>query len=275
MKKTKPPRQKSKRTKSEGGAGAKVYIVGESPMVEEYAELCATKGYSVQVQWNQEPTRKPVFQSSHITCSSAIPTTSALALELTNTDLVRKRQNLDRLDRALPSTAAILSSSVTVTATEQSGWIKQKHRLVGFGVLPTLVLKPLVEVAPTVFSPAETLNVVQRFFHSVGKEMALVQDRVGMVLPRILCQIINEAAFALQEEVASPQDIDTAMKLGTNHPFGPIEWADRIGVGQVNAVLTALQNDLQEDRYRISPLLRHMAQTGEWWKRTTYFIRKD
>ena len=105
--------------------------------------------------------------------------------------------------------------------------------------------------------------------------MALVQDRVGMVLPRILCQIINEAAFALQEEVASPQDIDTAMKLGTNHPFGPIEWADRIGVGQVNAVLTALQNDLQEDRYRISPLLRHMAQTGEWWKRTTYFIRKD
>ena len=88
-----------------------------------------------------------------------------------------------------------------------------------------------------------------------------------MVLPRILCQIMNEAYFALQDEVAAPEDLDTAMKLGLNYPQGPVEWADRIGFHQVYAVLTALQNDLQEDRYRVAPLLKQMAQTGEWWKR--------
>ena len=88
-----------------------------------------------------------------------------------------------------------------------------------------------------------------------------------MVFPRIVCQIINEAAFALQEEIASPQDIDLAMKLGANYPLGPIEWADRIGMQQVYAVLSALHRDLGADRYRISPLLRQMALSGTWWKR--------
>ena len=125
-----------------------------------------------------------------------------------------------------------------------------------------------MEVAPTVHSPKETLEVVRRFFNSVGKEIELVQDRVGMVLPRVLCQIINEAVFALQEDVASPQDIDTAMKLGLNYPLGPIEWADRIGFRHVYAVLAALENDLKEDRYRVAPLLKQMAQAGEWWKQS-------
>ena len=60
-----------------------------------------------------------------------------------------------------------------------------------------------------------------------GTRGRLVQDRTGMVMPRILCMLINEAAFALMENIASPSDIDTAMKLGTNYPFGPVEWADR------------------------------------------------
>jgi 3-hydroxybutyryl-CoA dehydrogenase len=126
----------------------------------------------------------------------------------------------------------------------------------------------LIEVAPTVFSPAETIQVVRRFFESVGKEIELVQDRVGMVFPRIICQIINEAAFALQEEIASPEDIDTAMRVGANFPIGPIQWADKLGMRHVYAVLSALHSDLGEERYRISPLLRQMALSGEWWKRT-------
>jgi 3-hydroxybutyryl-CoA dehydrogenase len=89
---------------------------------------------------------------------------------------------------------------------------------------------------------------------------------VGMVLPRILCQIINESIFAITDDIASPKDIDTAMKLGANYPDGPIEWADRIGIRQVCSVLVALQNDLHEDRYRVSPLLKQMAAAGEWWK---------
>jgi 3-hydroxybutyryl-CoA dehydrogenase len=259
--------QKTKeKSKAPEKTKAKVYIVGETPMVEEYAELCASKGYDVLVAWNEPPKVKPKFNSDAIKPTSAIPSGVSISLELTNTNADLKRKNLEKLDAALPATAPILSSSVTVSATEQSSWVVQKHRLVGIGALPTFIEKPLVEVAPTVFSPAETVEVVVRFYTSLGKEAELVQDRVGMVLPRILCQIINESIFAVTDDVASPKDIDAAMKLGANYPCGPIEWAEKIGIKQVCAVLVALHNDLNEDRYRVSPLLKQMSIAGEWWK---------
>ena len=71
--------------------------------------------------------------------------------------------------------------------------------------------------------------------------------------------LINEAAFALMEQIASPEDIDVAMKLGTNYPFGPIEWGKQIGFKNVIAVIEALHEDLQEDRYRTAPLLKQLA----------------
>ena len=245
-------KEKKKKTSQEKDR-ATVYIVGDAPLVAEYADLCTERGYDVVIQKQ----------------SAVIPPRTHLALELTNVDLESKKKNLLKLDKALPPTAAILSSSVTVSASEQSTWIDQRHRLVGFGALPTFSRQPLVEVAPTVFSPAETVDVVRKFFLSLGKQCEFVQDRVGLVLPRILCQLVNEACFALQEDVAAPQDLDTAMKLGVNHPYGPIEWADRIGFKHVYAVLEALENDLRDDRYRIAPLLKQMAQTGEWWKKPT------
>ena len=87
-----------------------------------------------------------------------------------------------------------------------------------------------------------------------------------MVLPRILCQVINEAAFAITEDIAAPNDIDKALILGMQFPLGPIEWAEQIGLDQVYAVLTALYTDLHEERYRIAPILKQMALTGVWWK---------
>lgn len=259
------PAKESTHTPSATGT-AVVYITGESPMVETYAEICAARQYAVVVHWNHPPAEQHSFTSANIKVSAVVPTNTSVGLELTNTDTVAKRANMEKLDKALPPSAPLLTSSVTTSATEQSGWVRHKHRLAGMCALPTFLEAPLVEVAPTVHSPKETLEVVARFFTSIGKEIELVQDRVGMVLPRIVCQLINESAFALTEEVASPRDIDTAMKLGVNYPIGPVEWAGRIGIRQVYAVLTALESDLREDRYRISPLLRQMALAGEWWK---------
>ena len=246
---------------------AVVYIVGDSPMVEEHVALCSSHGYAVVYDLNGKSQILQTVDASFVRKSAKIPSNVSFALELTNIDLEKKRRNLEALDKALPVTTAIVSSSVTVSATEQSSWIDHKSRLMGFCSLPTLSKASLVEVAPTVFSPTQTVEVVQKFFRSVGKEIELVQDRVGMVFPRIVCQIINEAAFALQEEIATPQDMDLAMKLGADFPLGPIEWADKLGMQQVYAVLSALHRDLGEDRYRISPLLRQMALSGTWWKR--------
>lgn len=253
-------RQKSK--SAEKAQRPSLFIVGDPRIVDEYAELCSEKGYQVTV--HRAPGKGPARSPKP---SGTIPRGIHLALELTNTDIETKKSNLRKLDGSLPATCAILSSSVTVSASEQATWIEGRHRLVGFAALPTFSRQPLAEVAPTVFTPVETIEVIRKFFASLGKECEYVQDRVGLVLPRILCQIINEACFALQDEVASPGDIDTALKAGVNYPHGPVEWADKIGFQQVYAVLAALQNDLQEDRYRIAPLLRQMAQTGEWWKR--------
>ncbi|MGD1045199.1 MAG: 3-hydroxyacyl-CoA dehydrogenase family protein [Bacteroidota bacterium] len=238
-----------------------IFITGESPMVEQYAELCIAHGYDVSISWNERLAQNPKFKSDGIKITNIIPANTSLAIELTNIDPLAKKKNIERFDKALAETAPILSSSITVTATEQSSWISGKHRLVGIAALPTLILKPLVEIAPTIYSPKETLEVTKRFFQSIGKEIEIVQDRIGMVLPRMLCRIINEAAFAITEDIATPQDIDTALKLGVNFPFGPFEWAEQIGLKQVYAVLMALHTDLQEERYRVTPLLKQMAIT--------------
>ena len=90
-----------------------------------------------------------------------------------------------------------------------------------------------------------------------------MRDDAGLVLGRVLCLIINEAAAMLMEGVASARDIDTALKLGANYPRGPLEWADSMGVDFVYAVLRGLQEEQGEDRYRPAPLLRKMVLAGK------------
>jgi 3-hydroxybutyryl-CoA dehydrogenase len=244
-----------------------VYMIGDSQMVAEFVTLCSSHGFFVYYDFNAAPESVPTFDAKSSKKSAQVPKDISFALELTNIDLEQKRRNLELLDRALPVSTAIASSSVTVSATEQSSWIRHRSRLVGCSALPSITQKPLMEIAPTAFTPTGTVSIVQRFFQSIGKEIELVQDRVGMVFPRIVCQMINEAAFALQEEIATPRELDVAMKVGANYPLGPIEWADRIGLDQVYAVQNALHRDLGEDRYCVAPLLKQMAVSGPWWHR--------
>ena len=229
-----------------------MFIVGDEPLVAEYSETASAFNYAIIAP---EKIKSLASDAKRI----------SIALELSNLDLNSKRKNLEVLDKALPESTAILTSSVNVSALEQSQWITTKQRLVGIGALPTLIKNPVVEVSPTVYTSESAVDVARKFFISLKKEIAVVQDRVGMVLPRILCQIINEAMFAVQQDAAEPKDIDTAMRLGMNYPSGPIEWGDRIGFQQVTAVLGALHADLGEERYRICPLLKEIAATGKFW----------
>jgi 3-hydroxybutyryl-CoA dehydrogenase len=84
----------------------------------------------------------------------------------------------------------------------------------------------------------------------------VVADRVGFVAPRVICMIINEAFYTVQEGTASKEDIDQAMKLGTNYPYGPFEWCEKIGVIQVYELLDVVYNDTKDERYKIAPLLK-------------------
>ena len=91
---------------------------------------------------------------------------------------------------------------------------------------------------------------------------SIVQDRAGMVTPRIICMIINEAYYTLQEGTASVNDIDIAMKLGTNYPYGPFEWAEKIGIKDVYEILDAIYQDTRDERYKICPMLKTKYLNG-------------
>jgi 3-hydroxybutyryl-CoA dehydrogenase len=133
---------------------------------------------------------------------------------------------------------------------------------VGFHALPPLDDSQLVELTRTSLTSDGVAGQAEAFFNSLGKQVEWVGDAPGLVLGRIVCQLVNEACFALAEGVGSASDIDAAMKLGYNYPRGPLEWADIIELDQVLATLEALFDDRHEERYRAAPLLRRMVAEG-------------
>ena len=133
---------------------------------------------------------------------------------------------------------------------------------VGFHVLPPFGEARLVELTRNESSSPVAAARSERFFSALGKHVEWVGDAPGLVLGRIVCQIINECAFALGEGVGSAQDIDTGMLLGLSHPRGPMRWADAIGLDHVLAVLRALSDEYREERYRPAPALRQMVAAG-------------
>ena len=130
----------------------------------------------------------------------------------------------------------------------------------GFCGLPTLINRSLLEVS--LYDEADREQLAETCA-ALGTDYRVVADRVGLVTPRVICQIINEACFTVQEGTASMADVDLAMKLGTNYPRGPFAWANAIGVGRVYAVLEALWQDTHDERYKICPLLKRQALRGE------------
>ncbi len=131
---------------------------------------------------------------------------------------------------------------------------------VGFVAIPDLARASVVEIARGPRTTDAALSAAGSYFASLGKHVECVlRPAPGLVLGRIVCQLVNEAHFALQQGVASAADIDTALKLGLNHPRGPFEWCEEIGAAAVVATLDALRAELGEERYRVAASLRARA----------------
>jgi 3-hydroxybutyryl-CoA dehydrogenase len=123
----------------------------------------------------------------------------------------------------------------------------------GFNGLPGLFQRPVLELSSPRADHTEKLVKVMTV---LGAPYELIEDRVGMVTPRILAMIINEAYYTLQEGTAMQPDIDLSMRLGTSYPLGPFEWAQRLGLKQVYTLLELMYQDTHDERYKICPLLR-------------------
>jgi 3-hydroxybutyryl-CoA dehydrogenase len=143
----------------------------------------------------------------------------------------------------------------------EPGW-SQDPEIAGsvhFQGFPGLDTATLVELARTPATTSAGAQATETYFRSMGKHVEWVGDAPGLVLGRILAQIVNEAHFAVGEGVASAEDVDVAMRLGFNWPRGPFEWAEAIGPARVVRVLDGLRSELSAERYRVAPLLRRAA----------------
>jgi 3-hydroxybutyryl-CoA dehydrogenase len=133
---------------------------------------------------------------------------------------------------------------------------------VGFHALPPFGEARLVELTRREDAAPQAVERAEHLFTTLGKHTEWVGDAPGLVLGRIVCQLVNECAFALGEGIGSAQDVDAGMTLGLNHPRGPLGWADAIGLEHVLSVLEGLHGHYREERYRPAPLLRTLALAG-------------
>ena len=145
------------------------------------------------------------------------------------------------------STGIQISRLINDTAT------KPDCLLIGMNAMSTFINREVMECMVT---PGTNLEKVKALGNELGWEISLVEDRVGMVTPRIVLMIINEACYTVQEGTAGIEDIDLGMKLGTNYPKGPFEWADAIGIEEVYENLLAISEDTGDQRYKIAPFLK-------------------
>ncbi|MDQ6818697.1 MAG: 3-hydroxyacyl-CoA dehydrogenase family protein, partial [Actinomycetota bacterium] len=134
--------------------------------------------------------------------------------------------------------------------------------------LPPLDESTLVELTRSPDSARSAVDASERFFGTLGKHVAWVADAPGLVLGRVVCQVVNEAAFALGEGIGSGEDIDIGVIHGLNYPRGILAWADQIGLDHVLAVLDGLFDERGEERYRAAPVLRRLAWSGRLGRTT-------
>ncbi len=245
----------------------KVVIAGEIPFLEEVGQLCVTAGHDTAMYLVEDFLSA---QDSGYLLENLGEV--AVAIELHNESAGTKHALLLALSGALNPEALILTSSLNASATQAASWVNNPSRVVGFGIVPPLgkqgITGDLVELARAMQTEDSYLQQAQAFWQGLGLETAVVADGPGLVRARTICCIINEAASALMEGVASASDIDKAMQLGTNYPFGPLAWADQIGLDTVLGVMTGLFEEWGEDRYRPSPMLKRLVMAGKLGQKT-------
>ena len=177
-----------------------------------------------------------------------------------NADL--KARIFDQLDDAAPPGAILASNTSSISITQIAAATDRPDRVIGMHFFNPVPVMKLVEVVRGLATSDETYETVRRLAEDLGKTPVEVNDAAGFVSNRVLMPMINEAIFCVHEGVATPDAVDTVMKLGMAHPMGPLTLADFIGLDVCLSILEVLHRELGEDKYRPCPLLRKMVTAG-------------
>ncbi len=222
-----------------GGGDGIVVVAGETPLAMEVREAAGASGWDV-LEPEEAGDREPPF----LILDMRFPGEPELEVPLEG------------------GPQAVCCSAGSLAALDPGG------NAVGFHALPPLPEATLVELTRGLDTADSAASAAERFFETLGKHTAWVGDGPGLVLGRMVCQVVNECAFALGEGVGSAEDIDAGMIHGLSYPRGPLAWADEIGLDHVVAVLDGLHHELGEERYRVAPALRRLTLSGQLGRQT-------
>lgn len=268
-------------------------IVGAGQMGRGIAQVAAQTGYQVilfdafqnsldfghkfiKEQLNKGVTKGKWTPDQVTTTLNNLKTTLHMS-DLKDCDLVveaateRKELKFEifrKLDEVVKAGAILASNTSSISITEIAAVTKRPHLVAGMHFMNPVPVMKLVEGIRGLETSDETFDTVAQVSEKMGKTFVRAQDYPGFAVNRILMPMINEAVYALYEGVASVEDIDTAMKLGTNQPMGPLELADFIGLDTCLAIMNVLHDGLADTKYRPCPLLKQYVAAGRFGRKS-------
>ena len=271
----------------------KISIIGNGTMATDIAQVCAQAGIDVIVRGRSdeklqkaaakiekatarlvekgrmtEEEKQAIAGRIRYTTDIGEVAGSDLILESIAEDAGTKIEMFQALDSVCGDNAIIATNTSTISITLLAAAVKNPERFIGVHFFNPATVMKLVEVIRGIKTSDETFEKMMEFCALIGKEAVAVNDSPGFIVNRVLFPMINEAIGALQEGVASAEDIDKAMKLGANHPMGPLALADLVGNDVTLDILGILYEETGDSRYRPNVLLKKMVRGGLLGKKT-------
>jgi 3-hydroxybutyryl-CoA dehydrogenase len=250
--------------------GWEVNLIDSAPGALKKATGTIQANLERQVKKGTISTEAPAEILSRIKPGTALEAASGaeIVIEAASENPAVKFSIFEQLDRLTAPSAILATNTSSISITEIAAHTKRPEQVIGMHFMNPVPVMQLVEVIRGHATSDATTAAVMDAARALGKTPVEVSDYPGFVSNRVLMPMINEAIFCVMEGVATPESIDTVMKLGMAHPMGPLALADFIGLDVCLAILDVLQKGLGDDKYRAAPLLRRMVAAGHLGRKT-------